>query len=140
MSAAAGIVVTETKTPMSVFARASVSDTTPTTPASTATTTENTLGASISVGYGSDPVGVRGGLQVERANDEAEDQGGDDRGPEPDDQRADAGHDPPAVSLVHAERDVDDRPVLRTDHHGPDDQYLRVRQNADGRRSAPRSP
>ena len=44
MSEAAGIVVTEMNTPMSAFARDSVSETTPTTPASTATMTENTFG------------------------------------------------------------------------------------------------
>ena len=47
MSAAAGIVVTEMKTPMSAFARAWVSETTPTTPASMATTTENRFGVLI---------------------------------------------------------------------------------------------
>src|SRR4029453_9421526 len=47
MSAAAGMVVTETNTPMSVLALASVSDTTPTIPASTATMTENAFGESI---------------------------------------------------------------------------------------------
>ena len=44
MSAAAGMVVTEMNTPMRALARASVSDTTPTIPASTATTTENRFG------------------------------------------------------------------------------------------------
>ena len=44
MSTAAGIVVTEMNTPMSVLARARVSDTTPTSAATTATTTENALG------------------------------------------------------------------------------------------------
>ena len=40
MDAAAGIVVTEMNTPISALARDSVSDTTPTRPASTATMTE----------------------------------------------------------------------------------------------------
>jgi hypothetical protein len=44
MSEAAGIVVTEMNTPMSALARDSVSETTPTMPASTATMTENTFG------------------------------------------------------------------------------------------------
>jgi hypothetical protein len=44
MSAAAGIVVTEMNTPISAPAFARVSDTTPTIPARTATTTENRLG------------------------------------------------------------------------------------------------
>src|SRR5262245_36550072 len=44
MSAAAGMVVTEINTPMRVLARASVREITPTTPASTATMTENQLG------------------------------------------------------------------------------------------------
>ena len=43
-SAAAGIVVTEMNTPISALARASVSDTTPTMPARTATMTENRSG------------------------------------------------------------------------------------------------
>ena len=43
-SAAAGIVVTETNTPIRVLARDSASDTTPTIPASTATTTEKKFG------------------------------------------------------------------------------------------------
>ena len=44
MSEAAGIVVTEMNTPISAFARDSVSETTPTMPASSATITENTFG------------------------------------------------------------------------------------------------
>jgi hypothetical protein len=44
MSAAAGMVVTEMNTPMSALARDSVSDTTPTIPARTATTTEKIFG------------------------------------------------------------------------------------------------
>jgi len=43
--AAAGMVVTEMNTPIRALARDSVRDTTPTTPASTATMTEKTLGA-----------------------------------------------------------------------------------------------
>ena len=43
MSDAAGIVVTEMNTPIRVLDRASVSDTTPTTPASAATMNENQL-------------------------------------------------------------------------------------------------
>jgi hypothetical protein len=46
-SAAAGMVVTEMNTPVSVVALATVSDTTPTRPAMTATTTENRLGVLI---------------------------------------------------------------------------------------------
>ena len=42
--AAAGMVVTEMNTPIRALARASVSDTTPTIPASTATMTEKTSG------------------------------------------------------------------------------------------------
>jgi hypothetical protein len=45
--AAAGIVVTEMNTPTRVEARASVSETGPAMPASTATTTENTSGLAI---------------------------------------------------------------------------------------------
>jgi hypothetical protein len=44
MSAAAGIVVTEMKTPISAPVLASTSDTTPTMPARIATTTEKTFG------------------------------------------------------------------------------------------------
>jgi len=47
MSDAAGIVVTEMNTPISVLDRASVSDTTPTTPARAATIKENQSGVSI---------------------------------------------------------------------------------------------
>ena len=47
MSAAAGIVVTDMKTPMSAPVRASTTETTPTIPASVATTTENTFGVLI---------------------------------------------------------------------------------------------
>ncbi len=46
-SAAAGMVVTEMNTPVSAVALASVRDTTPTRPASTATTTENRFGVLI---------------------------------------------------------------------------------------------
>jgi hypothetical protein len=44
-SAAAGMVVTEMKTPVSALDLASVRETTPTRPARTATTTENRLGS-----------------------------------------------------------------------------------------------
>lgn len=47
MSAAAGMVVTEMKTPSSALVRASVSETMPTIPASTATTAEKKLGVLI---------------------------------------------------------------------------------------------
>ena len=55
MSAAAGMVVTEMKTPMRALARASVNETTPTIPARTATTTENRFGLSIRLETGRTP-------------------------------------------------------------------------------------
>ena len=55
-SAAAGMVVTEMKTPIRAPARASVSDTTPTIPASTATITENRLGLLIRSETGLTPI------------------------------------------------------------------------------------
>ena len=55
MSAAAGMVVTEMKTPIRALARASVSETTPTIPASTATTTENKFGLSMRLETGRTP-------------------------------------------------------------------------------------
>src|SRR3954447_16899470 len=55
MTAAAGMVVTEMKTPMSALARASVRDTTPTIPASVATTTEKTFGLPIRALTGRSP-------------------------------------------------------------------------------------
>src|ERR1035438_4968848 len=55
MSAAAGMVVTEMKTPMRVLARDSVNETTPTIPARTATTTENRFGLSIRLETGRRP-------------------------------------------------------------------------------------
>ena len=54
-SEAAGIVVTEMKTPMRVLARDSVNETTPTIPARTATTTENRFGLSIRLETGRTP-------------------------------------------------------------------------------------
>ena len=53
--AAAGMVVTEMNTPMSALARASVRDTTPTSPASTATITEKMSGALIRSATGRTP-------------------------------------------------------------------------------------
>ena len=55
IDAAAGIVVTEMNTPMSVLALASVSETTPTIPASTATMTENTSGELMKSATGRSP-------------------------------------------------------------------------------------
>jgi hypothetical protein len=55
MSDAAGIVVTEMNTPMSVLDRASVSETTPTTPASAATINENQFGVLIRLETGRTP-------------------------------------------------------------------------------------
>jgi len=55
MSAAAGMVVTEMKTPMRALARDSVNETTPTIPARTATTTENRFGLSIRLETGRTP-------------------------------------------------------------------------------------
>ena len=52
---AAGIVVTEMNTPMSVLDRASVSETTPTTPASAATMNENQFGVLIRLETGRTP-------------------------------------------------------------------------------------
>jgi len=54
-SEAAGMVVTEMKTPMRVLARDSVNETTPTIPARTATTTENRFGLSIRLETGRTP-------------------------------------------------------------------------------------
>ena len=55
MSEAAGIVVTEMNTPMSVLDRDSVSETTPTTPASAATINENQFGVLIRLETGRTP-------------------------------------------------------------------------------------
>ena len=55
MSAAAGMVVTDMKTPMRALARDSVNETTPTIPARTATTTENRFGLSIRLETGRTP-------------------------------------------------------------------------------------
>ncbi len=70
MSAAAGIVVTEMKTPISVLTRASVSETRPTIPARTATTTEKTSGVSMAFDTGRTPsvnaVGSRSAARIMR--------------------------------------------------------------------------
>ena len=55
VSEAAGMVVTEMNTPIRVLDRASVSETTPTTPASRATMKENQFGVSIRSETGSAP-------------------------------------------------------------------------------------
>ena len=55
VSEAAGMVVTEMKTPIKVLDRASVSETTPTTPASNATMKENQFGVSIRSETGGPP-------------------------------------------------------------------------------------
>ena len=60
MSEAAGIVVTEMNTPMSVLDRDSVSETMPTTPASAATMNENQFGVLIRLETGRTPAEYRG--------------------------------------------------------------------------------
>jgi hypothetical protein len=62
VSAAAGMVVTDMNTPMIAPARASVSDTIPTMPASTAMTTENRFGAFMRLETGLMPSSKRCGV------------------------------------------------------------------------------
>jgi hypothetical protein len=66
MSDAAGIVVTEMNTPIRVLDRASVSDTSPTSPARVATINENPVRGIDQVGYRTDPQGVGPGLEPGR--------------------------------------------------------------------------
>jgi hypothetical protein len=60
VSAVAGTVVTEMKTPIRAAARASVSDTTPTIPAKTVTITENRFGLTIRLETGAHQAGMPG--------------------------------------------------------------------------------
>ena len=60
------MVVTEMNTPMSAPARASVSETTPTIPASTATTSENKFGLSISAETGRTPARYSFGVRPDQ--------------------------------------------------------------------------
>ena len=130
MSAAAGIVVTEMNTPMSAFARDSVSETTPTTPASTATITENTFGELMrsETGRIARPVELRG--LAGPPDEQPEDQCRDNRYREPRRQGGQAPPDSAAVFFVDAERGRHDGGVLRAYHHRRDDEDLRVGEYA----------
>ena len=113
MSAAAGIVVTEMKTPMSAPVRASTRETTPTIPASVATTMENTFGVLIRSDTGRTPTLNASDSQPNARTTTLKTKVDDDRDQEADEERGGAGADPVAVALVDAERDADDRRVLR---------------------------
>ena len=132
MSAAAGMVVTEMNTPMRAPVLASTSDTTPTIPARTATTTENAFGLSIRFDTGRTPRAEGLGLQAEGSHDQAEDQGGKNGDQKPDGQRRDAIANAGAMLFVDPERHAGDCPVFGADDHRTDDENLRVGEDADG--------
>jgi hypothetical protein len=123
MSAAAGMVVTEMKTPISALARASVSETTPTMPARTATTTENRFGLSIRLETGRTPaeysLGVCPDQRMTKLKSSVTMMG------------EEAAQDRPPALLVDAERHAHDRVVFRPDDHGSHDEDLRIGQDAD---------
>ncbi len=76
-SAAAGMVVTEMKTPIRALARASVNETTPTIPARTATTIENKFGLSMRPETGRTPSEYNFGVCPDQRIDQGEEQGDD---------------------------------------------------------------
>src|SRR4051812_22439032 len=96
--------------PMSALARASVSETTPTIPASVATTTENRFGVSIRFATGRRP--RRPGSRASPpGNPHQSEHAVPHRG---------------RVATVEGEGDGDDGVVLRAHDHGSDDEDLRV--------------
>ena len=131
ISAAAGIVVTEMNTPIRALARASVSETTPTIPARTATTIENKFGLSIREETGRTPTkysfGVCPDQRITRPKSRVSDHGGEESG----EQGEEAPQYRPLGSFVDAEGHAHDRVVFRPHDHGPDDQDLRIGEDAD---------
>ena len=130
MSDAAGMVVTEMNTPIRVLDRASVSETTPTTPARAATMKENQFGVLIRSEPGGSP-GHRPGLEPRPPDHQCQQQ------------RADHGRVKPITSAAALcrilekscrlrERQAEDGAVFRADHHRADDEDLGVGQDPDG--------
>ena len=76
------------------------------------------------VGHGTYPVAEQLRLPSTGANHDAEDERRDDCDEEPESQRSETDANPGGLVLVDAERDADDRRVLRPDDHCPHDEDL----------------
>ena len=138
MLAAAGIVVTEIRTPTSAPDLAEVSERIPATPANAATMKEKASGCEMKLVSGFSAVAEVGVEQAGGAGDQGEEEGGGDPDREADRERQQRapGDVEAAVDERHAE--AGERAELGPDDHRADDQDRRVEDRSRPRRSGRR--